>query len=647
VVTVTLGTVYVGWRWLYSVNWHNWWIGLPLVVAETYALLDSYLFGLTMWRSRPRRNPPAPPRDLTVDVFIATYNEDVELVAATAAAARDIAYPHSTWILDDGDRPDMREAAARLGVGYITRSDDWRDRPRHAKAGNLNNALFHTSGEFLLILDADQIPSPDILDKTLGYFTDDRMALVQTPQWFYNVPAHDPLGSQAPLFFGPIQQGKDGWNAAFFCGTNAIVRRDALMQLGLRRYVSETLHAVERALEVADQVLGKAIRRARRRNPADVPALELVVEAVADARAALAAGEPLAETTYAFQRRVDEASRHLVSRDLEGIQSELEALRDLPFDFDDEIGEVRIDEEALAALSAREWSPIGAIANVRELVGAVNVERAEEAQPIMPLATVSVTEDMATCMRLHALGWRTAYHDEILARGLAPEDLGTAVNQRLRWCQGTMQVFFKENPLLVRGLSVPQRLMYLATMYSYLAGFFAIPLLVAPFVYLVLGVLPVQAFGLTFISFFLPYFLANQVLFLVVGWGRPTWRAQQYNLAMFPVWIKGCVSAFRNVFFGRPLEFVVTPKGRPEERPYPWRLVRWQLVAVTALLVACVVGGLRLWSGATDAYLGTLVNWVWVAYDIVVIGIVFTAARYRPEPPEGLPAVPVHEEAEG
>ena len=518
--------------------------------------------------------------------------------------------------------------------------------PRHAKAGNLNNALFKTSGEFLLILDADQIPSPEILDRTLGYFTDDRMALVQTPQWFYNVPRHDPLGSQAPLFFGPIQQGKDGWNAAFFCGTNAIVRRDALMQLGLRRYVLDTVHAVERALEVADQVLTRAIRRARRRNPADVPALELVVSAVADARQAVAAGEPLAETTYAFQRQVDEASRHLVSRDLEGIQAELASLRDLAFEFDDEIGEVRIDEEALAALSAREWSPIGAIVNVRELVGAVNVDRAEEAQPIMPLATVSVTEDMATCMRLHATGWRTAYHDEVLARGLAPEDLGTAINQRLRWCQGTMQVFFRENPLFVRGLTLPQRLMYFATMYSYLAGFFAIPLMVAPFGYLVFGILPVQAFGVTFLSFFLPYFLVNQVLFLVVGWGRPTWRAQQYNLAMFPVWIKGCVSAFRNVFFDRPLEFVVTPKGRPEERPYPWRLVLWQLVAVGALVAACVVGAVRLLTGASDAFLGTLVNWVWVAYDVVVIGVVFTAARYRPAPPD-LSLNPVHEEAEG
>ena len=72
----------------------------------------------------------------------------------------------------------------------------------------------------------------------------------------------------------------------------------------------------------------------------------------------------------------------------------------------------------------------------------------------MPMATISVTEDMATAMRLHGLGWRSVYHHEILARGLAPEDLGTMLQQRLRWAQGTLQVLLRENPLMQRGLSV-------------------------------------------------------------------------------------------------------------------------------------------------------------------------------------------------
>src|SRR5919107_5554310 len=108
-----------------------------------------------------------------------------------------------------------------MRFGWRRARPDWQDRPRHAKAGNLNNALFMTTGEFLMILDADQIPSPEILHRTLGWFEDPEVAFVQTPQWFYNVPPGDPFGSQAPLFYGPIQQGKDGWNAAFFCGSDS------------------------------------------------------------------------------------------------------------------------------------------------------------------------------------------------------------------------------------------------------------------------------------------------------------------------------------------------------------------------------------------------------------------------------------------
>ena len=234
VLTVITGVHYIAWRWAASLNWDAWWIALPLVIAETYSLIDVMLFGMTVWKLKIRKGAPPPPSDATVDVFITTYNEDLDMVMTTALAAQQIRHPHSTWILDDGARPELKALAEEHGLGYVTRSGDWTSNlPRHAKAGNLNNALMQTHGEFLLILDADQIPEPDILEKTLGYFNNRRVALVQTPQYFSNVPADDPLGSQAPLFYGPIQQGKDGWNAAFFCGSNAILRREALMQLGL------------------------------------------------------------------------------------------------------------------------------------------------------------------------------------------------------------------------------------------------------------------------------------------------------------------------------------------------------------------------------------------------------------------------------
>lgn len=177
--TAILGVNYIVWRWLASMNWAAWWIAVPLVIAETYSVIDSLLFGLTMWRLLRRNPPPPPPDGATVDVFITTYNEPIEMVMETARAAVAITYPHQTWILDDGDRADLAAAAAAHGIGYVTRSVSWADKPRHAKAGNLNNALFETQGEYILVLDADQVPEPEILDNTLGYFRDPEMALVR------------------------------------------------------------------------------------------------------------------------------------------------------------------------------------------------------------------------------------------------------------------------------------------------------------------------------------------------------------------------------------------------------------------------------------------------------------------------------------
>ena len=628
VVTLTLGVNYVAWRWLHSVGWAHWWIGVPLVLAETYSLIDSFLFGATMWRWRERGEPPPPLPDASVDVFITTYNEPVELVMATARAALAIRHPHHTWILDDGAREALRVAADEAGVGYLTRTEDWRDRPRHAKAGNLNNALFATDGEFLLILDADQIPAPEILGRTLGYFRDPQVALVQTPQWFSNVTDADPLGSQAPLFYGPIQQGKDGWNAAFFCGSNAVLRREALMQLGVVRYVRETDAAVRKALRTADRVLARAGRSAAAHGPAVEAALDDVRAGLRAAHAGLAAGEQLSEVTYRFQRRVDAAARSVVSADLDALRADLAAIEAVPLQDHGDGDAMALDDVALDRLSHREWSPLGALESVRAVVRAVDVDRSEEAQSVMPMATISVTEDMATAMRLHALGWRTVYHHEILAKGLAPEDLASMLHQRLRWAQGTLQVMLRENPLVQRGLTLGQRLMYFSTMWSYLSGFAAVIYIAAPVLYLCFGVKPVQGFGPDFLAHFLPYFIANQALFLVVGYGVRTWRGHQYSLALFPLWIRACATAVGNVLLGRELGFVVTSKTRQEGGP-PWRLIRPQLIAMVVLVAAAVIGLIRLAIGVAPGAWGTGVNLAWVAYDLVVLSVIIQAARYR------------------
>ncbi|MFF0989395.1 glycosyltransferase family 2 protein [Kocuria nitroreducens] len=641
VLTLLLGVNYIAWRWLESLNWSAWWIAVPLVLAETYSLIDVSLFGLTVWRLRRRGEAGAPPAGATVDVFVTTYDEPLDLVMGTALAAQAIRHPHSTWILDDGARPELEALAAEHGLGYLTRSVDWADRPRHAKAGNLNNALMLTQGEFLLILDADQVPDPEILDRTLGWFNDRRVALVQTPQWFVNVPGHDPLGSQAPLFYGPIQQGKDGWNAAFFCGSNAILRREALMQLGLSGYVQEVERDVKESLARTRAALRKARRCPEAANPVVAGMLDDVEAATARARTELKAGAPLTELTYRLQREVDAAARRTVTQDFSQIEADLASIAALELPPED--GMVWPDELASAVdrMSRRDLSPLAAVEPVREVLEAVSVDRPGEAQPVMPLATISVTEDMATAMRLHGLGWRSVYHHEVLAHGLAPEDLKTMLTQRLRWAQGTVQVLLRENPLLQRRLGWGQRLMYFATMWSYLSGFAAVVYFAAPIVYLVLGILPVTSLSWDFFVRFIPFMVVNQLLFLVVGRGIPTWRGQQYSLALFPIWIRACTTAARNVWFGRPLGFAVTPKVRQDAGP-AWHLIRPQLVVMGLLSAALVVGTVRLAVGLNEP-VGTLVNVAWVAFDLVVLSVLVTAARYTGFEPGKRSADAVHD----
>lgn len=630
VATILLGLNYVTWRWLFSINWDAWWIAVPLVIAETYSLIDVCLFGMTMWMAKPRAAPPAPPASATADVLITSYDEPIDLVMTTALAAKAIRFPHKTWILDDGARPEMREAAEAAGIGYITRGEEWDGLPRHAKAGNVNNALSMTDGEFILILDADQIPRPEILDNTLGYFTDDQVALVQTPQIFSNVATGDPLGSQAPLFYGPIQQGKDGWNAAFFCGSNAVLRREALMMLGIIGYVQELDRSVSSSLRLASRVVQKARSHPSASEPAVAAALTMVSDAIADARAQLAQKVPFAEVTYELHRRVDAASESIVAIDLAAMEEDLQEIYALAATAPGTTPEeYRVDvQKTVTVLASKELSPFNALEAVQAVLRSIAIDRPDEAQPVMPLATISVTEDMATSMRLHGLGWKSVYHHELLADGLAPEDLGTMLTQRLRWAQGTMQVMLRENPLVQWKMTLPQRLMYFATMWSYLSGYSAIVYFAAPIIFLVLGILPVATDAFDFFVRFIPFIVVNQLLFVVAGRGIPTWRGQQYSLALFPVWIKACTTAFQNVVLGTPLGFAVTPKTRQVVSRKPWHLIKPQLTVMVLLVLAILVGIVRIFVNGAEP-LGTGVNIFWAIFDLIILSVLFQAVSYR------------------
>jgi len=379
-----VGFWYLNWR-LGTFNEAHPVFSRILYGAEVFGFFTALLNAFMTWRLTERQ-APAPAPGLKVDVFIPTYNEDVEMVRRTALAARAMEYPHQTWILDDGNRPAMREMAMSLGLRYLAREDN-----ADAKAGNLNHALPHSNADFIATFDADHAPRRDFLVKTLGYFADEKVAFVQTPQDFYNLDSFQNrtdagariAWSEQSLFFRVIQRGKDYWNAAFYCGSCAVIKRRALDSIG-------------------------------------------------------------------------------------------------------------------------------------------------------GFATGTVTEDIHTSLRLHKKGFHSVYHDESLAYGVAAPKIEPFLKQRVRWGVGAMNVWRKEGILFTRGLSLAQRLNYLATVLAYFDGWQKGFFYFAPVYVLMAGAMPIAVDGGVFLLHFVPYILLNFIAFeeIARGYGR-SFLIEQYNMARF------------------------------------------------------------------------------------------------------------------
>ncbi len=379
-----VGVGYMLWR-LGTLNMEHPVFSWLVYLAEAYGLAAAAMHVFMVWRLTEREAPP-PPAGRSVDVFVTCYNEPEDMVRRTLLLARDMDYPHQTWLLDDGNRAAMRALAGRLGVRYLARTHN-----THAKAGNLNHALEHSSGELIAIFDADHAPQRHFLVRTLGYFLDEKVAFVQTPQEFFNLNSFQHrlrwrtrrLWTEQSLFFKVLQRGKDYWNAAFFCGTCAVVRRSALREVG-------------------------------------------------------------------------------------------------------------------------------------------------------GFAVGTVTEDLHTSLKLHKAGFRSVYHHEPLAFGIAPAQITPFLAQRVRWGQGAMQVLRKENIFFTRRLTLAQKINYLASISTYFDGWQKGLYCVAPAVVLLTGWLPIDASGWVFLCWFLPYYLLSAWVFEELGRGYGgILYTEQYNFARF------------------------------------------------------------------------------------------------------------------
>lgn len=242
VAFILLQGIYLIWRIIYTIPTEgliNMIAATSLYLAELVGFTQTCILIIIFWTPFKRTDKKL--TDLkelpTVDLLIATYNEDINIVKPTIIGALNLDYPKdklNIYVCDDGDRNEMKILAEQYGVGYITR-----DNNIHAKAGNLNHALTLTSGEIIVTQDADMIPKTNFLSETLGHFENSNVAFVQTPQTFYNTDifqhnlyADYNINNEQDFFMRVLQEGKDAFNASIYIGSNALFRRKALDSIG-------------------------------------------------------------------------------------------------------------------------------------------------------------------------------------------------------------------------------------------------------------------------------------------------------------------------------------------------------------------------------------------------------------------------------
>ncbi len=233
IIYIASSLLYLGWR-LTVFNENAITLSTMYFIADVIAVVLGFFAIFASWHYRHREAPPAAP-GLSVDVLIPVYKEPAGMIRRTVEGALAIRYPHKTWLLDDGRRDELRELARELGCEYLVRPDNL-----HAKAGNLNQALSQTKGDFIAVFDADHIPQPTALDATLGFFSDPKVAMVQTPQDYFNIDAmqyannhrNGALWHDQSFFYNISQPGRDHYNAASCAGTSVVYRRSAIEAIG-------------------------------------------------------------------------------------------------------------------------------------------------------------------------------------------------------------------------------------------------------------------------------------------------------------------------------------------------------------------------------------------------------------------------------
>ncbi|MDX2081986.1 MAG: UDP-forming cellulose synthase catalytic subunit [Terrimicrobiaceae bacterium] len=518
VLAAFLSVDYFYWRTFSTLTFHDpisFFFALVLYFAEVYGFIV-YLLSIFVNIDPLDRKPLPLPEDRsawpTVDVMIPTYNEDPDLLEVTLLSALEMEYPREklkVYLLDDGgtdqwcasEDPERAAAAKQRrlqlqalcrqwGAHYVTR-------PRNigSKAGNINNGLEHSSGELVVVFDADHAPTNDFLKNTVGWFlADPKMFLVQTPHFFVNpdpieknLQTFQTMPGENEMFYKVIQRGLDYWNSAFFCGSAALLRRKYLKETG-------------------------------------------------------------------------------------GISGE------------------------------------------------------------------TITEDAETSLALHARGYNSAFIARPMIAGLSPETLTSFIGQRIRWAQGMVQIFILKNPLLIPGLTLPQRLCYFSSCFFWFFAYARVVFILAPLCFLLFGLKIYDANFVDFAAFAVPHLLA---VFMVSDFlfGRVRWSfvSELYELIQSVFTLPAILKVFMNP---RAPTFKVTSKGETLGEDYISPLAKPFYIFLILNTIALVFGIGRLIFTPEDGF-PTGVTMLWAVFNIFILlaamGTLFERRQRR-----ATPRMPVH-----
>ena len=385
-------------------------IFITLIAGEVFHVLQILGYAASVWSPTNTREFSYRFKE-PVNIFVTVAGEPTEIVRRTLLAARNIDYPNkSIYILNDGyvagkkNWREMIDLARELKVGCITRQT-----PGGAKAGNINHGLTKTNAPFLVIFDADHVPKPDFLKKTIGFFIDKKMGFVQTPQFYNNQSTNivtQTAWDQQALFFGPIMNGKNRTGSVFMCGTNMVLRREALLDAG-------------------------------------------------------------------------------------------------------------------------------------------------------GMCEFNIAEDFLTSLFMHERGWKSTYVPEVLAEGLAPEDFLSYYKQQFRWTRGSLEVIFKFNPLFRKGLTMAQKLQYVASASYYLSGVVVLIDALIPLIFLFTGATAIVTSSMTLAIIFIPYIFLSLYILQQTSNATYTFRAISFSIGSFYLQIRALIAVLLN----QKTSFVVTSKN--------------------------------------------------------------------------------------